>query len=65
VDNVSDDWRWAVNGRIAKTNTKVFTKEMLEENLEIAIYRIKKFKLDNWKAVLLRGQDRFGYNRLL
>jgi hypothetical protein len=64
VDNVSDDWRWAVNGRIAKTNTKVFTKEMLEENLEISIYRIKKFKLDNWKAVLLRGQDSFGYNRL-
>ena len=64
-DNVTDGWRWAVSGRLARTDTRVYSQKMLEDCHEIVAYGIKKLKLDNWKAVLLHGEDRFGYNRLL
>ncbi|NEO81022.1 phytanoyl-CoA dioxygenase family protein [Moorena sp. SIO4G3] len=63
--NVTDDYRWALVGRIVKTDTKIYTEKMLQEGYDIKVYGAKKIKLDNWKAVLIRGEDRFGYNRLL
>lgn len=65
LDNVSDGWRWAVNGRISRTDTRIYTKKMLEENHDIKTFGVKTLKLDKWKAVLIRGEDNFGYNRLL
>lgn len=64
-DNLTNDWRWAVNGRIVTPETKIYTKHMLENGLDLAIFEIEKMKLDNWKAVLIRGEDRFGYNRVI
>ena len=65
TDNKTDQWRWAVAGRIVRPNTKIYTKKMLENNHSMLVGGIDNIKLDNWKAALLRGEDRFGYNRLL
>lgn len=65
VDNVTNDWRWAVNGRITRSDIKVYTKKMLEENHEMVTFGVDKLKLDKWKAVLLCGKDSVSCNRLL
>ena len=65
LDNKTDQWRRAVAGRIVRPNTKIYTKKMLEKNHSMLLGGIDKLKLDNWKAALIRGEDRFGYNRLL
>lgn len=64
LDNTTDSSRWAVNCRIAKTDTRIYTKEMLEKGHKDTYHNIKNISLDNWKAVLVRGEDRFGYNRM-
>ena len=38
---------------------------MLEEGHSYSVEGVNKINLDNWKAALIRGQDCFGYNRLL
>ncbi|NEP27359.1 phytanoyl-CoA dioxygenase family protein [Moorena sp. SIO3I6] len=65
TDNVTDDTRWAVVGRIVRPDTRVYTQKMLEDGYDIKIYGAKKVKLDKWQVLLLRGEDRFGYNRVL
>ncbi len=65
LDNITDGWRWAVNGRISRTDTRIYTKKMLEEKHDIKTFGVKTLSLDKWKAVLIRGEDNFGYNRLL
>lgn len=65
IPNQTDSSRWAVNCRIAKTSTRFFTKQMFEEGHQITYHKLKNMSLDNWKAVLLRGTDRFRYNPLL
>ncbi|NEQ75308.1 MAG: hypothetical protein F6K23_21015 [Okeania sp. SIO2C9] len=65
TDNITNKDRWAVVGRIVRPDTHVYTKKMLEEGYDVEILGGKKIKLDKWKAVLLRGEDRFGYNRVL
>lgn len=64
IDNVTNNSRWAVNARITRTDVKLFTEKMLKEQHETVFLGVKKMKLDNWKALLIRGEDRFGYNRL-
>lgn len=59
TDNETNDWRWSTVGRIVRPDTRIYTKKMLEEGFEIEVYGAKKIKLDNWRAVLLRGKNRF------
>lgn len=66
IPNQTDSSRWGINCRIAKTSTSFFTnKRMFEEGHQIAYYKLRDVSLDKWKAVLVRGSDRFGYNPLL
>lgn len=65
LDNQTDKWRWGVNGRVVPTNTRLYSPKMLKEGHSYSIARVDKIKLDNWKAALIRGEDRFGYNKLL
>lgn len=62
VENNTNKSRWGLNGRIATTSTRIYSKKMLED-----FYRSKytevNIKWDKWRAVILRGEDRFGYNR--
>ena len=55
-DNTTDYKRWAVGGRYIKADTKVFTKNMLENGLTHEVYGLSKIKLDNWKPILVRGK---------
>ncbi|MBW4635751.1 MAG: phytanoyl-CoA dioxygenase family protein [Iphinoe sp. HA4291-MV1] len=65
IPNKTDSSRWAVNCRIAKASTRFFSKKMFEEGHQITYHKVKNVSLDKWKAILLRGTDRFGYNPLL
>ena len=65
TDNKTDEWRWAVNGRIVTASTRVYSEKTLREGSGSKIYGIKNVNLDKWRAVLIRGEDRYGYNRLL
>ena len=63
LDNKSNNTRWGLNGRIAKTSTKVYTKAMLEKSYHHKYFRLKYNSMNKWKSILLRGEDRFGYNK--
>ncbi|NEP58186.1 MAG: hypothetical protein F6K31_14380 [Symploca sp. SIO2G7] len=65
IPNQTDSSRWAVNCRVAKASTRLFTKEMFEKGHHITYHKLKNISLNHWKAVLLKGKDRFGYNPLL
>ena len=65
LSNKTNVSRWAINGRLARTDTRFYTDKMLNNSHRVKYFSINKLKLDNWKAVLVRGEDRFGYNRLL
>ncbi len=65
-DNTTENqWRWAANGRIVCPDTRIYSKKRLKEGHSFKIANAKNLKLDNWKAVMIRGKDRFGYNRML
>ena len=61
----TDEWRWAVSGRLVKPDTRLYTEKMLKEGHSYKIVGVSEIALDNWRAVLLRGEDRFRRNRLL
>ena len=63
LKNKSDKSRWGLVGRIVTTSTRIYTKKMLEGVHHNKNLKLKNIKLDKWRAVLLRGEDRFGYNR--
>lgn len=63
VENKSDKSRWGLNGRIATTSTRIYTKKMLESLHHNNHLSLKNINLHKWRAVLLRGEDLFGYNR--
>lgn len=65
VDNVTEGARYALSGRFVKTDTRIYTEEILEKGHKETLYNIKNVNLDDWKVVLVRGEDHFGYNRLL
>ena len=65
IPNKTDSSRWAVNCRVAKTDTRFYNKKMFEEGHHITYHKLKEVSLDKWKAVLLRGTDDFGSNPLL
>ncbi len=64
VENVTDNSRWSVGCRIVNTDTRIYTKEVLEKGYKDIYFHIKNISVDNWKALLVRGKDHFGYNRL-
>ncbi|MEG4169320.1 MULTISPECIES: phytanoyl-CoA dioxygenase family protein [unclassified Microcoleus] len=63
VENKTDKSRWGLNGRIATTSTRIYTKKMLEGFYRNRYSKVKNINLDKWKVVLLRGEDSLGYNR--
>ena len=65
LPNTTDEWRWAVNGRLVKPDTRLYTEKMLAEGHSYKVVGVNQISLDNWRAVLLRGEDRFHRNRLL
>jgi chlorinating enzyme len=64
LGNQTNRWRWAVNGRIVRPNTRLYTEEMLTEGHSHRVIGVSQIRLDNWQAISIRGQDNFGYNRL-
>ncbi|WP_440880873.1 phytanoyl-CoA dioxygenase family protein [Tenacibaculum sp. C7A-26P2] len=64
VPNSTEKSRWAINSRVGRTNTRFYTKSMLEEGHQITYHKVKNVSLDQWKAILLKGKDTFKYNRL-
>ncbi|NES64607.1 MAG: hypothetical protein F6K24_04750 [Okeania sp. SIO2D1] len=56
TDNITDEKRWAVGGHYIKAETKVFTKNMLDNGLTHEVYGLKNIKLDKWKQVLIRSE---------
>jgi chlorinating enzyme len=63
LDNNSNNCRWGLNGRIAKTSTRVYTKAMLERTYHHKYFRLKYNSMDKWRAILLRGEDKYGFNK--
>ncbi|MEM6614275.1 MAG: phytanoyl-CoA dioxygenase family protein [Cyanobacteria bacterium P01_C01_bin.72] len=64
VDNVTDEARLALNCRYVTTNTRVYTPEMLQKGHQNLEYNIKNLDLSQWHAILVRGEDHFGYNKI-
>ncbi|NJK64043.1 MAG: hypothetical protein HC921_16385 [Synechococcaceae cyanobacterium SM2_3_1] len=64
LDNISQDkYRLSVTGRVARPDTRIYTDRMLRDGHELKLISVKKIMLDNWRAVMLRGEDEYGYNR--
>jgi non-haem Fe2+, alpha-ketoglutarate-dependent halogenase len=64
LGNQTDQWRWAVNGRIVRPDTRLYTPEMLTEGHSHRVIGVSQINLENWQAISIRGKDTFGYNRL-
>jgi chlorinating enzyme len=64
LENQTEQWRWAVNGRIVRPDTYLYTQRMLTEGHSHRVIGVSQIRLDNWQAILIRGQDTFGYNPL-
>ncbi len=65
ADNSTDNSRWGISGRFVRTDTRIFTKEILAKGHQEVLYNIKNINLDDFKVVLVRGEDHFGYNKIL
>jgi non-heme Fe2+,alpha-ketoglutarate-dependent halogenase len=63
LDNTTNETRWGVNGRISTTATRIYTDKMLEQSHCSKDFKMKNLNMDKWRAMLLRGEDSFGYNR--
>ncbi|MEC4805079.1 MAG: phytanoyl-CoA dioxygenase family protein [Jaaginema sp. PMC 1079.18] len=64
VENKTDQSGLALNCRITRTDTRIHNQKVLKKgSYSIDIFGIDH-SLNNWSAVLLRGEDKHGYNRL-
>lgn len=64
VDNITDDARLALNCRITRTDAQIHNQKVLKKGSHsIDIFGIDH-SLENWSAVLIRGEDKYGHNRL-
>lgn len=64
VPNSTDDFGLAINCRVTRTDTQIHNHEVLKKgSFSIDIYGLD-LGLKNWSAVLLRGKDEYGLNRL-
>lgn len=65
TDNITNNGRWSLVGRVIRPETRVYSKKMRNDGYDIEIFGARKINLDTWKALLVRGEDRFGYNRVI
>ncbi len=63
VGNTTDEPRGGINARLARTDTKFYTENMFAEGHQYTYHKLR-MNLANWRAVLLRGVDRYHHNRL-
>ena len=63
--NTQEEERWAINGRIVAPNTHIYSEKMLKEGHSYRVQNVSLLKLDKWKALVIRGEDNYGYNRVL
>ena len=64
VGNSTSHPRWGINARIGRPDTRFYTPTMFEEGHQLTYHNLRNVSLKNWRAVLLRGEDRYQYNRL-
>ena len=64
VGNTTDQTRWGVSCRVTRTDTRIYSDRMLNKAHEYPLYGINKLNLDSWEAVLIRGEDKLGVNRI-
>ncbi|NJK72970.1 MAG: hypothetical protein HC942_00875 [Microcoleus sp. SU_5_6] len=65
LGNQTAEGRWAVNGRIVRPDTRLYTDKMLKEGHMYKVVGVKDICLDRWQTVPIRGEDRFGCNQRL
>ena len=58
--NRTSETRYAFNYRLVPTNVRIYQGQSQHR----AMHMGQQYSLENWRAVLLRGVDEFGYNRL-
>ena len=58
--NQTGETRYAFNFRLIPTNVRVYRNQRHHR----AMHMGQEYSLENWRAVLLRGVDEYGYNRL-
>jgi len=63
--NTTQEERWAVNGRIVSPETRIYSEKMLKEGHSYRVQNVSLLKLDKWKTLMIRGEDTYGYNRVL
>ena len=61
--NQTSDPRWGVSVRVIRPDTVAYSQKMRQEGHGLRVQNITQLKLDKWRAVMIRGEDRFGYNR--
>lgn len=65
VNNNTEQNGLALNCRITRTDTRIHNQKVLKKgSYSIDIFGIDH-SLNNWNAILLRGKDEYGYNRIL
>jgi chlorinating enzyme len=64
TENQTNEGRWAINGRIVRTDTQVVSRTSSPGIRHFPMYGLRNLKLDNWKALLIRGRDQYNLNRL-
>ena len=64
LPNRTDRSRWAVNCRYARTDTRLFSERTLREGVVSTYGAYKNVSMHKWRAVLVHGTDRHGYNKL-
>jgi ectoine hydroxylase-related dioxygenase (phytanoyl-CoA dioxygenase family) len=65
TDNITEDERWATVGRVIRTDTRAYTEKMLQEGYKSEVFPNSNEELDNFQVVLLRGEDDYGFNKVL
>ena len=63
LKNQTQDPRWGVSVRVIQPETIAYSQKMREQGHGLRVQNITKLKLDKWRGVMIRGEDRFNYNR--
>ena len=63
LTNKTQDPRWGVSVRVIQPETIAYSQKMREQGHGLRVQNITQLKLDKWRGVMIRGEDRFGYNR--
>lgn len=64
LDNISQDKsRFSLVCRVIRPETKVYDENIFKKGHGDTIYKVRKLNLENWRAVMIRGEDRVKVNR--